>query len=750
MNEIKTTRRNFIISSLALGGALVIGTRAQAAIVDAEPWDLANPAGSVEFTPWLTINADGSVIVRATAVDIGNGTLTQIAAYIKEELDPVWDQIKPQYASTNRDYLEENVYSNANVGGALAYFSGRSTGPARMDTYMQVAASARERLKAAAAAAWSVPAGEITITEGVLNHASGKSSGIGEFVQAAAAIQLAEEPKPKDRSEWTFLGKKHPGKVQLPQIVNGSLIYGVDVIVPKMVYAALRQSPVMGGTLKSFDADAVKSMPGVLAVVAVKPGDNVPTDLKPPFPFGVSTAQHAVAVIAEHYWQARTALDALPVEWDDGPGAQWKTTQQMNNAAIAALDKPGEKVEVSTGDFDGVFKAARKTVEGTYLTPYCEQAPMEPLNGTAMVTPERVDFWHPSQHSQMAYMVAADETGVKPENVFFHQTFVGGGFGRRVFSDDARMVVAVAKHFPGRPVHVIWSREEATRQGRYRPLMAGRLWAALGDDGYPTALQGRVSGGPGFFVSGINDTAITALLPNVQIESQTVPFHILTGPYRGPGYNSNAFFIETFLDECAVAAGVDPMEYRLQIFGKWADIGWAKCLNEVKAKSRWGEALPKGQGRGVAIANWGMGGKADAGTTVATVAKVEVSKEGVLKILQIDLAFDTGRIVNEDAVRTELEGGTMFGLNMAVNEGLNIKDGQIVEGNFDEYPMLRMADMPAQINVHFGGLSDNPRFNEIGEPPAGVIGPAVGNAIFQATGTRIRQMPFRTQDMSWS
>jgi isoquinoline 1-oxidoreductase beta subunit len=350
----------------------------------------------------------------------------------------------------------------------------------------------------------------------------------------------------------------------------------------------------------------------------------------------------------------------------------------------------------------------------------------------------------------MAYMVAADETGVKPENVFFHQTFVGGGFGRRVFSDDARMVVAVAKHFPGRPVHVIWSREEATRQGRYRPLMAGRLWAALGDDGYPTALQGRVSGGPGFFVSGINDTAITSLLPNVQIESQTVPFHILTGPYRGPGYNSNAFFIETFLDECAVAAGVDPLEYRLQIFGKWADIGWAKCLNEVKAKSGWGEALPKGQGRGVAIANWGMGGKADAGTTVATVAKVEVSKAGVLKILQIDLAFDTGRIVNEDAVRTELEGGTMFGLNMAVNEGLNIKDGQIVEGNFDEYPMLRMADMPAQINVHFGGLSDNPRFNEIGEPPAGVIGPAVGNAIFAATGKRIRQMPFRTQDMSWS
>jgi isoquinoline 1-oxidoreductase subunit beta len=749
MNEFKPNRRNFLVGSMAVGGALVIGTRAIAATAEAQPWakeELA--AGSSDFTPWLNIGADDTVTVRVTAVDIGNGTLTQIASYIKEELDPAWDKIVPEYASTNRDYLEQNVFSTP--GGALAYFSGRSTGPARMDTYLQVAASARERLKAAAAAAWNVPVAEIEIKEGMLSHLSGKSARFGEMVAAAATVALAEEPKPKDKSQWVWLTKKHPGKVQLPEIVNGTLVYGIDVKVDGKVYAALRQSPVMGGTLKSYDFEAIKAMPGVRAVVAVTPGDNAPTDLKPPFPFGVNPAQHGVAVIADHYWQARTALDALPIEWDNGPGAQWKTTEQMTQAALDAVQKTGEKVEVSTGDVEAVFKDAKKIIEADYHTPYCEQAPLEPLNGTALVTKDRVDFWHPSQHSQEAFYVAAHETGMAPEKVFFHQTYVGGGFGRRVFSDDARMVVAVAKQYPDVPVHVIWSREEAMRQGRYRPLMAGKLKAVLGDDGMPTALLGRMSGGPGFFALGMPDTAIAQIVPNVQIESQTVPFHILTGPYRGPGYNSNAFFVETFVDECAVAAGMDPMDYRIKLYGKWADSGWVKCLEEVKAKSGWGtDTLPKGQGRGVAIANWGMGGKAEEGTTVATAAKVEISPEGVLKVLQLDVAFDTGQVVNEDAVRTELEGGTMFGYNMSMNEGLNIKDGAIVEGNFDEYPMIRMADVPPQINVHFGGLTGHNRFTEIGEPPVGTVGPAIGNAIYAAIGKRLRSTPFRLHDLSW-
>ena len=260
-------------------------------------------------------------------------------------------------------------------------------------------------------------------------------------------------------------------------------------------------------------------------------------------------------------------------------------------------------------------------------------------------------------------------------------------------------------------------------------------------------LIARVAGGPGFGMSGLGNTALMDLIPNIQIESEVVPFHLRSGPYRGPGYNSNAFMLETFIDECSYAAGIDPLEYRIKLYEKFADIGWAKCLKEVKAKSGWGQPLPKGQGRGVAIANWGMRGSEGSGTTVATVAKVEVTSDGTLKILQLDVAFDTGRIMNEDAVRVQLEGGTIFGLNMTLNEELTIKNGQVVEGNFDTYPMLRMANTLPTIGVHFGGLSDNPRYNEIGEPPVGTVGPAVGNAIFAATGKRLRSTPFRRHDL---
>jgi len=745
-------RRQFVCSTLAAGGALVIGFGDRPALgAEAQTiiWDKPNPTGAIEFTPWISIAPDDTVVVRVTAPDIGQGTLTQAAAFVMEELGTSWDKIRPEYGSTNRDYKEGKVYST--VGGGQSYFSGRSTGPDRMKTYMQVAASARERLKAAAAEHWGVKVADVEAQDSKLTHKpTGRSLRFGEVVARASKVKLETEPTPKDRSQWTFLGKKNPGKVQIPDIVNGSLVYGIDVRQPNMVYAALRQSPVQGGKLVSYDADAVKHMPGVLAVIAIKPNENKPSDLKPPIPLGVNTAQHAVAVIAEHYWQARTALDALPVQWDDGPGARWKTTEQMNDAVLQAVDKPGEKIEKSVGDIDTGFKAAQKIIEATYHTPFCEQAPLEPLNGTALVTKDRVDVWHPTQHTLLAFYTAADQTGIAPENVYIHQTYVGGRFGRGVFCDDVRMVVAVAQQFPGRPVHTIWSREESTRQGRYRSMLAGKFKIGLGADGMPTTLLARESGGPGFSVSGLVDTAFPQVIPNVHIESQVVPFHILTGPYRGPGYNSNAFMIESLIDECALATGIDPMDYRLKLYGKWGDPGWVKCLKEVREKSGWGQPLPKGQGRGVAIANWAMRGNANAGTTVATVAKVEVSEDGKLKILQVDIAFDTGRIFNAEAVTVELQGGTLFGLNMSMNEGLHIKDGQVVEGNFDTYPMLRMANAPRVINVHFGGLSDFPRYVEIGEPPAGTIGPAVANAIFQASGKRLRSTPFRLHDLSWA
>jgi isoquinoline 1-oxidoreductase beta subunit len=750
----KIDRRQFLIGVSAVGGGMALGIlpsrEAEAASADASPWIESRAAGSVEFTPWIAIAPDDTVTIQIATPEIGNGTMTQCAANVVEELQCDWAKVRTEFAPVARDYRENAVYST--IQGPTAYFSGRSTAAERMKLLLQVGASARERLKAAAAAEWKVPVAEITAADSVLTHTkSGRKLRYGEIAAKAADVKLDAEPKLKPESEWTFLGKRSPAKLNIPEIVNGSAVYGMDVRVPGMVYAALRQCPVHGGKLKSFDDSVVKKMPGVIAVVSVDRSETPGSPVKgaPTFDINQTQVQSAVAVVAEHYWQARKALDALPVEWDDGAGAHWKSTDQMYEAAVAALDGPAPdgKPEKATGDVSGIDKQ-HKLVEAVYVTPFSDQSCMEPLNGTALVTPERVDVWHPAQHSKQAFWITCDETGMPPEKVFFHQTYVGGGFGRRIFADDLRMVVAVARKVPGRPVHVIWSREEMMRQGRYRPMVAAKLRAGLGEDGLPKIFTARQAT-KGHFPRFADTPYALGCIPNVLVDAKELPIHVLTGAYRGPGYNSYAFMLETFIDECAHAAGIDPVEYRRKLLSAWPDKGWIKTLDEATSKAGWGQSLPRGMGQGVAIANWGNNGKAFEGTTVCVVATVEVTRKGNLKVHQLDAAFDTGRIVNRDAVLNEMEGGLIFGLNMALNEEINVKNGRIVEGNFDQYPILRTGDTP-KINVHFGGLSGHDRFSEIGEPPAGPVGPAVGNAIFRAIGKRIRSTPIRKHDLSWA
>jgi isoquinoline 1-oxidoreductase beta subunit len=721
---------------------------AEAAFLGPEPWAASDGLAGAEFSPWISISPDDIVIVRVATPEIGNGAMTQTPMTVAEELNCDWNKIRAEFAPPSRDYREGGVYSPGTSPGG--YFSGRSTADDRMKLLLQVGASARERLKAAAAATWKVPVAEIAAKDSILTHTpTGRTLGYGEVAAKAATVKLDVEPTPKPQSEWTLLGKATPTKLNNANIVNGSLIYGMDIRLPNMVYAALRQSPVHGGTLKSFDADKVKSMPGVLAVVTVDPSEPRGLALKTaaPFGYGDTHVRAAVAVIAEHYWQARKALDALPIEWDDGAGAQWKSTDQMIGAAVAALEKPSGKVEKASGDA-ALINAQDKIVEGVYVTPFSDQAPMEPLNSTALFTPDRLDVWHPGQQVRQAFWVAADEAMLDPSKVFYHQTFIGGAFGRRIFGDDLRMAVAVAKKFPGRPVHTIWSREEQTRQGKYRPLVATKLRAGLDKTGMPAVFIAHQAT-KGHFPRLADTPYALGCIPNVLVDAQELPFHVITGAYRGPGYNSYAFMLETFIDECALAAGIDPLEYRLKLLSKWPDPGWTKVLKEVADKSGWGKTLPKGTAQGIAIANWGMNGQPQAGTTVAVVATVEVTKSGVLKVHQLDCAFDCGRIVNRDAVENLVQGGLIFGLNMALNEEMNVRNGRMVEGNFDQYPILRTGDAP-QINVHFGGLSGHDRFAELGEPPAGPVGPAIGNAIFRATGKRIRSTPIRKHDLSWA
>jgi isoquinoline 1-oxidoreductase beta subunit len=584
---------------------------------------------------------------------------------------------------------------------------------------------------------------------------SGRQFRYGDMAAAASKSTLPHEPALKPQSEWTFLGKASPSKLHTPQVVAGSATFGIDVQVPGMVHAALRQAPVHGGKLKHHQPEAVLGMPGVRAVVVIDPaktkGSPVPN--KSTWGSGDNQAQSAVAVIADHYWQAKSALDALPVEWDTGPGALWKSSGQIYDAARALLDTNGGKVLRNSGDVGSV--RSDKIVEAVYSTPYCENATLEPLNGTALVTADHVEVWCPTQDMLQAYWVAIDETGMAPEKVKVHQTYVGGGFGRRTIADDVRMVVAIAKEFPGVPVKTIWSREECFQQGRYRTPIITRFKAALGGDGYPAAVTSRtvfIGTRPLFQLTlGYDDIPYftSGIIPHVHFSSTNLPVHVLNGAYRGPCFNSHAFFVESFIDECAATAGIDPLEYRLKLVSKW-DKSWSDCLRVAALKAGWAKPLPKGAGRGIAITNWPQAAKHNAGTIMCAVAQVKVNQQGELTVKQIDVAFDCGRVANSAAVRAQIEGGTIFGMNMTLNEQLTVKDSAVAQRNFNQYPMLRLSDRLPIINVHFDALSGFDRFDIIGEAPVGPVGPAIGNAIFRATGKRLRSTPFRNHDLTWS
>lgn len=735
------TRRRFLVSAAVVAGGLSMQLRPAGA-------QAAETVGQgSELSPWLVIRADDTVVVTVPTPEIGNGASTQQAMNIAEELECDWDKVTVEFADFRREYQQPGSYAV----GLQPFFGGHSTDHDRMPYTLQLGASARERLKTAAAQRWGVPVEDVSARNSVLTHSpSGRSLRFGEVAAAAASVELAEEPALKPQSEWRLLGKAQPHKLQLPNVVTGQAQFGVDVTLPGMVYAALLQSPVHGGVLKSYDPDAVKDMPGVRAVVVIDPSatPGSPVTASPTFGFEGSELRSGVAVIADHYWQAKKALDALPVEWDDGLGTFWSSNGKMHQRQDRVLDQWAGTALTKAGDVDAVDAA--QVVEATYRTPFCEHAAMEPLNGTAIYSQEGLEFWHPTQDMQQAFWVAVDESGLDPAKVTFHQTLVGGGFGRRVIGDDVRAVVAIARQYPGVPVKVIWSREETTRQGSYRTQLAARYKAGLGEDGMPLSFQGETcySGMP--LNIGFTDMTYAAAgnIPNVRLQTSELPMHIATGAYRAPCYNAHAFTVETFVDECAVAGGIDPLEYRLRLLAGW-DPAWADCLKIAAERADWGKPLPKGQGRGIAISNWPHPGEKQAGATVCAVAHVEVSQAGKLKVHRLDFTFDCGRIVNKDAVAAQLEGGIIFGLNMSLNEGLTIADGAVVEQNFDALPMLKMADLP-EINIYFEALSGHDRFGIIGEAPVGPIGPAIGNAIYQATGKRLRSTPFRDADLSWS
>jgi isoquinoline 1-oxidoreductase beta subunit len=534
-----------------------------------------------------------------------------------------------------------------------------------------------------------------------------------------------------------------------------------------MLYAAVKACPVFGGKLKSYDFSVIKTRPGIHSVVEIE-GKGPRKDAN----YGTSGPEYryaAVAVVADSWWRAKTALDLMPIEWDVGENGR-RNTEELFKADFETMKRPGTIVLEEGDNYAQARNKAAKIVEATYTVPYLAHARMEPGNATARVTPERVDVWTGDQSPQFGLLRAADEAGVSPDKVFIHTTFLGGGYGGGGGSDQIRQAVAIARTLQGRPVKVLWTREEDMRLGeKYRPIGIGRFEAALDSDGWPLGINFRTNGDrydrgsvpSGTYKNMVSENAVQGLselpyfFPARYYDYHTQNFHVPVGFRRSTGSGVNVFYLESFVDELAHAAGKDPYEYRRELIARNTKFrnrdDWLKALDKVAEMSGWGKPLPEGWARGIAIDDRRRAQPSRTATALcAQVATVSVTHSGQVRLERVDVVFDQGfSLVNPLSVRKQIEGQIAFALSDAMWQEITIQDGRTAQGNFDTYQVARMADYPPQINIEFL-KTDNKWISGVGEEAVPHLPPAMANAIFKITGKRIRSLPFAKQDLSWA
>ncbi len=696
------SRRHFILTAASAAGGLVVGIAfapddARAATISKQPW----------------------------------------AMIIAEELQCDWSKVRIEYASSTRSVRENRVYGDMFSHGSMSVRQSQKK-------MQQVGASARERLIAAAAARWKVTASECVAAQSVVTHQpSGRTLRYGQLAADAAKVKLAHEPAIKTPAEFTFIPRSIP-RVDLVHKTDGSAKFGMDAQVPDMVFAAINACPVRGGKLKGVDESVLSDAPGVVRVVKL---------------------ENAVAVVATGtFWRAKRALSRLQPEWDVG-AAGTLDSGQLSAQFRAALTERMVTAR-NDGNVDRAMSGAVRTFEAIYETPYLSHSPMEPMNATVNLQPDRLDVWVGTQDAEAALGAAARVSGLKPEQVRIHNAFLGGGFGRRDASDEIAQAIAIAKVVK-RPVKLIWTREEDTRQDRFRPhavvgFKAGQdrfrphavvgFKAAAGADGMPTAWSMRVVTSSIFRTVGIpfpadraEPPAVDCLesngydVPNTRVEVLLKDTHLPVWFYRAPGGNQHVFALESFLDEIASASGIDPYLMRRKLLKGKPD--WLKVLDTAAEKGDWGKPLARGSGRGIAICTF-------TDSLCAQVAEVTVKPDGRLKVNRVTVALDTRHMVNPQTVSEQAEGSVIFGLTAALYGKITIKDGAAVQGNFDTYRMVRLADAP-RIDVHLVP-SGGDVWGGAGEPAVPPVAAAVANAIFAATGKRIRTLPIVDNDLSGS
>jgi isoquinoline 1-oxidoreductase beta subunit len=717
------SRRGFLGGSAAVAGSLVVGFPVPAA----QPAAMSQQKLVPEINAWVVVQPDNRVIVRIARSEMGQGSLTGLAQLVAEELDCDWSKVSTEYPTPGQNLARDRIWGNFSTGGSRGIRESH-------DYVRKGGATARLMLVHAAADQWQVPAAECTTSAGVITHGpSGRKTTYGAVAPAAAKLKPPADVKLKDPKDWKIAGKPLPRLDTLDKL-NGEQVYGMDLTLPGMLNAAIRDCPVFGGKVKSVDAAAVMKRPGVKKVVRV--GDS------------------AVAVVADTWWRAKTALDALPVEWDEGPHAQ------ASSAATAALLKAGldagdAVVGNAVGDAKAALASAARRIEAVYSYPHQNHATMETMNATARWTPERCEVWTPTQNGEAALAATAEAAGLKPAQCEVYKLHLGGGFGRRgAVHDWVRQAVAIAKEMPGTPVKLIWSREEDMTHGRYHPVTQCKLSAGLDAQGNVTALHMRISGQSilaGVFPQNIRDgkdpvvfqglnapgpeASIGYTVPNLLVDHAMRNPHVPPGFWRGVNLNQNTIYLECFLDEIAHATKQDPLALRRKLMA-----GHPKhlaVLEAVAKKVGWDKPAPAGVHRGLAQC---MG----FGSYVAACAEVSVAADGTLKIHRIVAATDCGHAVNPQQIEAQVEGSFVYGLSAALWGECTVEKGRIVQTNFDSYPVMRMDTMPKveTIVMPSGGF-----WGGVGEPTIAVAAPAVLNAIFAATGKRIRDLPLKNHSL---
>ena len=714
------SRRFFLAGSAAAAGSLSLGFHVPSAA--------AAPAAAPEINAWVVVQPDETVVIRIARSEMGQGTLTGLAQLVAEELGCDWSKVTTEYPTPGQNLARNRAWGDFSTGGSRGI----------RESYVAVrqgGAAARTMLVAAAAQDWTVSPGECRVEKGVIHHpASGRSTTFGKVAAAAGRMDVPKDVPLKDPKDWTIAG--HPVKrLDTLEKTDGSQVYGIDLKLPGMLNAAIRDCPVVGGTVRSVDAAAVETMPGVRKVVRV--GDS------------------AVAVVADTFWRAKQAVEALQIVWDEGPNAK------VSSETIAAtlkegLDAPEAFVGNKAGDAVGALKGVAKVVEATYAYPFQNHATMEPMNATARWTPERCEVWTPTQNGEAALAATAEAAGLSARQCDVTKIHLGGGFGRRGATHDwVRQAVLIAKELPGTPVKLIWTREEDMTHGRYHPVTQCRMRAALDESGNLTGLHMRISGQsilagiiPGRLApdgkdpvvfQGLNpggaEAAIGYTIPNLLIDHAMRNPPIIPGFWRGVNTNPNAIYLECFLDEVAHAAGKDPLAFRRTLMEKHPK--HLAVLNAVAERIGWDTKPAAGVHRGLAQI---MG----FGSYVAAAAEVSVADDGKIKVHRIVAATDPGVAINPQQIEAQVAGSFVYGLSAALYGECTVKDGRIEQTNFDSYPVLRLDEMPKveAILMPSGGF-----IGGVGEPTIAVAAPAVLNAVFAATGKRVRQIPARHTDL---